>query len=821
MARRVLQLMAVALFAAACTEVDSPTGTDSNSPPRVVRPPSRPNATQAPDRTVSAIQISAWGYHTCALESDNVVACWGEDNDPSGAGVGSFGRYSWISAGLVADCGILVYDGSIYCWRAPDEFKAAIPSGAFTRVAVGGAHACAIRTDKTIACWGENADGQTNSPTGTYDDITSGGYHSCAVGTDDTQACWGKPEYIDVDPGSGPPVTSWGGVWTQIAAGFEFACGIKTSGSLVCAGNNSFGQITDVGQYGPTYYQLAAGFRHTCGVTTAFTLRCWGSNGYGQATPPAGNTFSQAAAGVQHSCAISNGNVFCWGDNTDHQLDVPYEVGPKKNTETTLEITPDAATAYGRSVSLSTETVVPGRDDAPYMGLVDFVEDGTCDAPGRVLEANVHVSFKGKTFASVRDMSPGTHTILGCYRGADGLNASYASGTHEVTAAATTATITLTPTSQQYSDRVSIKVAVTPAPVSGIAPAGTVQISVNGTAVTPAGGSALGADGTVTLSDVQLNLPAGSYPVSASFTSADETRFLSATATSVNVTVTKEDAAIVYAGGNLEALKVSAPGGGLNANALSFAIGVKELEPDVANTPGTTGLGNIANSGLTVTLLPVGPGTSYVLTCTASGTTGTGYAAQRNFNCKNPTSIAVNVYEVEAAVTGNYYTAAGYNDVFTVYDPSLGFATGGGTFLIDGERVRFGLNLKYKKNGSGAKGSIVVVRQHANGTRSELVSNALSSDVALGEDPSVPMGWAAMSGKATYTTWNATTKSYVTVGGQEFVLYVEDRNDPGVGPDRAWVGGPGAIKLPGTPATARANAVPLTGGNVSAPHRGP
>ena len=90
---------------------------------------------------------------------------------------------------------------------------------------------------------------------------------------------------------------------------------------------------------------------------------------------------------------------------------------------------------------------------------------------------------------------------------------------------------------------------------------------------------------------------------------------------------------------------------------------------------------------------------------------------------------------------------------------------------------------------SGAKGTIVIVRKHADGTTCELTSNALSSDIALGEDPSVPMGWAAIAGKATYTSWNATTSTYETVGGQPFTLYVEDRDPPGTGTHRVSVVG--------------------------------
>ncbi len=40
-------------------------------------------------------------------------------------------------------------------WQYP---SAALPEGEFAQVAVGGVHACAIRTDGTVACWGSNSD---------------------------------------------------------------------------------------------------------------------------------------------------------------------------------------------------------------------------------------------------------------------------------------------------------------------------------------------------------------------------------------------------------------------------------------------------------------------------------------------------------------------------------------------------------------------------------------------------------------------------------------------------------------------------------------
>ena len=317
----------------------------------------------------------------------------------------------------------------------------------------------------------------------------------------------------------------------------------------------------------------------------------------------------------------------------------------------------------------------------------------------------------------------------------------------------------------------------------------------------------------------------GPHSVGALFTPNDQTRFQSSVATTASVTVTKEDASIVYGADNPTAVRVSTPGGTLAAEALSLQLGVKETEPDAAATPGTTGVGsNIAGVGLTVSLLPIGPGSTYVLSCSPTGVSGTGYATTRNFTCKNPAALPVNVYAVQATLASDYYQATQYEDVVTVYDPVAGFVTGGGTFRIDGDLVRFGVNMKYKTNGKGTtatQGNVFAVRHHANGRKSRFESNVLNSAAAIGVDATVPMGWAVLSGKSTYTTWDAATRSYVTTGGQAFTLYVEDRGDPGGGIDRVWMGGPGALALTGTLATAGGNAATLTGGNVSVPHRAP
>ncbi len=81
-----------------------------------------------------------------------------------------------------------------------------------------------------------------------------------------------------------------------------------------------FAQVSTGGTYNPD-----TGGSHACGVQngergnpsySSGTLVCWGDNTFGQATPPAG-PFAQVSAGGAHSCAVrTDGTLTCWGDNT-------------------------------------------------------------------------------------------------------------------------------------------------------------------------------------------------------------------------------------------------------------------------------------------------------------------------------------------------------------------------------------------------------------------------------------------------------------------------------------------------------------------------
>ena len=108
--------------------------------------------------------VTAGGWHTCALRTDNTLDCWGDD---------TLGQ-------------------------------ATPPPGTYTAVAAGWAHTCALRTDGTLDCWGDDIHNQATPPPGTYTDLTAGGIQTCALRTDATITCWGTPGHA-----ANPPNVKW------------------------------------------------------------------------------------------------------------------------------------------------------------------------------------------------------------------------------------------------------------------------------------------------------------------------------------------------------------------------------------------------------------------------------------------------------------------------------------------------------------------------------------------------------------------------------------------------------------------------------------
>jgi len=315
---------------------------------------------------------------------------------------------------------------------------------------------------------------------------------------------------------------------------------------------------------------------------------------------------------------------------------------------------------------------------------------------------------------------------------------------------------------------------------------------------------------TWTLSGI-ANVEAGTYVVRIAIADDDTGQ----TAVDITLLIKPEDARVTFDSGNPVAVKVATPGG--NSGAFQLKVDVQEA----AESGPLAAPGNINLAQVSVTLEPVGPGSALTVLCTTTGSASAhDYDAVLTVTC-NFSSIPVNTYMVKATVAGGYYTGYG-EDVLVVYDPSLGFTTGGGWFTWPGtaDRTNFGYTMKYNKQRTNIQGSLLLIRHLPDSDEIYRVKSNALYGLALGEDRSVPMGWASFSGKATYLEpdWPE------PIGNHAFVVYVEDRNEPGTGVDRFWIevkdkdGNVVAVMSMNRPATA--DTVPLQGGNIVVPHSG-
>ncbi|MFA7209793.1 MAG: hypothetical protein WC120_06000, partial [Parcubacteria group bacterium] len=202
--------------------------------------------------------------------------------------------------------------------------------GLTKQVAAGNSYTCALKTDGSVYCWGFNDYGQlgNNSIVGTSEPVQVLGVGGIGM-------------LADI---------------TQITAGNNHTCALKTDGTAYCWGYNVYGQVGDktitqrnvpvqvkgVGGVGTLadVAQLVAGGNHTCAAKTDGTAYCWGHDLYGQIGDNVSTTrrttpvqvlgvdgigtlsgVRRISGGGNHTCAVKNeGTAFCWGSNAYGQV---------------------------------------------------------------------------------------------------------------------------------------------------------------------------------------------------------------------------------------------------------------------------------------------------------------------------------------------------------------------------------------------------------------------------------------------------------------------------------------------------------------------
>ena len=176
-----------------------------------------------------ASAVVAGGAHTCALDVDGQIWCWGRgDSGQIGDGAAvdrptptvvplpSGTPAAALAAGAAHTCAVDQM-GTVYCWGANDRGQlglgaagANLPTptalaplaGPAAGVSAGGAHTCATVVGGAIWCWGANESGQLGDGTtidratpvavaGATGTVSAGGSHTCAATADHIVRCWG------------------------------------------------------------------------------------------------------------------------------------------------------------------------------------------------------------------------------------------------------------------------------------------------------------------------------------------------------------------------------------------------------------------------------------------------------------------------------------------------------------------------------------------------------------------------------------------------------------------------------------------------------
>ena len=270
-------------------------------------------------------EIALGADHSCGIDSNYQVHCWGDDSYNQVTDTPS-DLFTHIASGTNHLCGIDIYD-AVQCWGASADNQTTVPLAftTATNLAAGDDYTCA-ETDVGIVCWGTNHSTYSAGNV-SYDIIptlgsvvagsmVSGDSHVC-VDTNLGVECWG-----DNSSGQLTVPSSLGSIMPgSLAAGPNHTCAIDASnGDVECWGDNASGQST-VPNFSAYPTNLALSGDSTCARVQGGDVECWGGISFGLLLTFAEGSFENVYGGGAHFCstALSGATIECWGDDTYNQ----------------------------------------------------------------------------------------------------------------------------------------------------------------------------------------------------------------------------------------------------------------------------------------------------------------------------------------------------------------------------------------------------------------------------------------------------------------------------------------------------------------------
>ncbi|CAH9069529.1 unnamed protein product [Cuscuta europaea] len=222
-----------------------------------------------------------------------------------------------IAGGINLLCGVRSGGSSLLCWNSTFSPKRIYRNftTSLSTVVVGDTQICGLtdRSTRNAMCWrdGSFSAQQPNGSSG-FQSISSGSGFSCGLlKSSNRVSCWGEtPIAITLER------EFQNESMASIYAGGRFACGMNTTGFVICKGSNYNGELDVPFNSAYEYSGLSLGLNHSCAIRRANqTIVCWGGKGTFLDSVVKGVFFESIVSGPDFTCGLrrSNFTVVCWG----------------------------------------------------------------------------------------------------------------------------------------------------------------------------------------------------------------------------------------------------------------------------------------------------------------------------------------------------------------------------------------------------------------------------------------------------------------------------------------------------------------------------
>ena len=319
--------------------------------------------------------------------------------------------------------------------------------------------------------------------------------------------------------------------------------------------------------------------------------------------------------------------------------------------------------------------------------------------------------------------------------------------------------------------------------------------------------------------DHVVALGAQTVKVKATFDAANG--YAASSSAEENFVISKETAEFV-------SVAINGGNGSIPVSQTSFhvTLGIREKRDGSGDEPNQNDgqlPGNINLATVSAKIVGLALNTTYNGACTAGSAVATDQYVTRNWSCLfsgGPFEVDAYTLMVDVPEANSYWVASTYEEGMAIWDPAAGFATGGGSFLLDGDRVSFGFSYTLTKGKSTPRSGFVVIRHMAGGGVCRVKSNNQMNA------PAVNGNTVTLSGKGNYSCVDANGQSIAgqSAGNVNISAYAEDNATSGADADKFWVSNnaavtPNYLKMNSTGGAA-VNAIKLRGGNVQVPQPG-